>query len=108
QDENRAIPAHGSRHRQADPRIASRGLDDGAARSEQAAALSVDDHGQRYSILDATTRIYRLELNIDSRGQARRNSLQLNEWRSADDLENIAEHGAPPCVSQIRLVSSQH
>ena len=103
QDEDAAIALDGGRHRQADAGVAGRGLDDGAARPQPAAALGLGDHGQADAILDAAAGVERLELDVHPRLESFRQAPQSHERRSAHGLENRFLHWLPRIESRPGL-----
>ncbi len=68
QDEPVALD--GSRHGQPDAGVAARRLHDGGARRQQPSPLGILEHGESDPVLDAPTRVDRLELGHDG-GTAR-------------------------------------
>ncbi|OPZ05231.1 MAG: hypothetical protein BWZ10_03073 [candidate division BRC1 bacterium ADurb.BinA364] len=86
---NQTVSLDGAYHRQANPRIAARRLDDRRfARPNQAARFGRFDHGVRNAVLDAEHRIERFELG-QHLGHARlHHSVQANQWRIADQIQD--------------------
>jgi len=84
------VPLAPGDHRQRDPRVARRGLQDRAPRGELARVLGGLDHRLRDPILERAGRVLPLELGPDPnsrRAQAR----QADERRVADRVEDVVE-----------------
>src|SRR5205814_9766933 len=87
----------GADHREADPGIAARRLDDGLAGLQVAALLGRLDDTERQPVLDRAERVERLDLDvkIDPRW---REVVDANDRRVADGFENAliaVSHSSP-------------
>src|SRR3546814_302469 len=79
-------------HRQRDAGVSGRRLDDGLARFQRAALLSVQHDRQGQAILYRTARVERFDLGVERdvlRGQA----LQLDDGCVADGVEDAVVKG---------------
>src|SRR5438270_120730 len=95
-------------HREADPGVAARRLDDGLAGLQVAALLGRLDDPERQPVFDRAQRVERLDLDvkIDAR---RRDVIDANDRRVADGFENAliaVSHSSPfpgRCPAAIAL-----
>ena len=76
--------------RQADAGVAGGGLKNGAARMEQAAGFGVEDHSQCRAVFDGAAGVEEFELGENLRAGLGREPGQLEHWRVADKLGDVA------------------
>mmetsp|Transcript_70776 Transcript_70776/g.160771 ORF Transcript_70776/g.160771 Transcript_70776/m.160771 type:complete len:200 (+) Transcript_70776:713-1312(+) len=91
---DKVVAALRADHGQRDACVAARGLNDGAARLQLAAALRVVDDGQRQAVFDGTKRVKELALHVQvhpCRGQA----VHLDHGRPANSLGDVLIDGTP-------------
>jgi hypothetical protein len=106
-DEDEAIALLRRDKRKAEPGIAGRRLDQGAARADLAVALGRLDQRQADAVLDRAGGILVLELD-EERATAGVEARQLHERRVADRIEDapMHRHDAPPAAAPfLRLVA---
>jgi hypothetical protein len=88
--EDALIALYRRHKRQRDAGVAARGLDDHRLAGLQLSrALGGDDHRQPDPILHAVPGIVALQLRDDLRLDARRNAVQSNEGRAADEFGHV-------------------
>jgi hypothetical protein len=72
--------------------VARRGLDDRAARFEQAVALGGVDHRHRRPVLDAATRVEELDLGEEVALEVATDPTETHQWRVAHQVEQRVGH----------------
>jgi len=93
-DDDAAIAAHGTHHRQTDPCVPAARLDDRGSRGEEPPLLRVRDHRERRAVLHAPTRREVFELHDHLRAPRRNNAPQAHHGGLSDCGEDIPEdHG---------------
>ena len=80
-------------HREADPGVPARWLDDRSALAQEAAPLGVLDHEQADTVLDRAPRVQVLELRDDGRPDTLRDAGQAHERRLADQTKYVGCDG---------------
>ncbi len=86
-DEDAAVALAGRGDGQPDARVARGRLDDRAARLELPLALGLLDHREADPVLDRAARVEELELGEDPRVARRREPLEPDDRRAADEVE---------------------
>src|SRR5947207_9077236 len=87
-DQGDSIALAPADHRESDPRVAGRRLENDRAGAEQAARLEVVDQVLGDTILDRARRVDHLELGEDPDRRVRRHPRNLDQRRVADRLED--------------------
>src|SRR5207245_2927732 len=83
-DKNAAITFDRGGDRQADPRIAGRGLDYRASGTKPSAPLGLVDHRQTDAVFDTAARVHGLDFDEDFGLHPFRKPMKLDEWGPAD------------------------
>ena len=109
--DQRAIAARLADERQADAGIAGRAFDDEAAGLDDAAALAVEHHVLRRSILDRAARVHELGFAEDRAARELGGLPQLDERRVADGVDEVVADVHPSdesyCVTVIVIFSER-
>ena len=87
-DKNHLVALEGSRHGEAMPGVARRGLDERAAGPQQPAPLGILDHGEPDPVLDAASWIELLELRKDGGAEALGDLVEAQQRGAADEVED--------------------
>src|SRR3972149_4151355 len=82
------VALHLRDHREGDASVPARRLEELASRYELTSRLGVLDHRLRDTVLDRAGRVLALELRVDLDVRARREPLELDERRAADQVEH--------------------
>ena len=89
-------------HRERDAGVAGGRLEDGLAGRDRAPLLGVLDQRARDAILDRAGRVVGLELGPDAHARLGRKTLQLDQRRVADGLDDVAVATAAGAVLELR------
>ena len=95
-----------SNNRQCHTHVSRSRLNDRASRLEQSPPLRVLDHRKRNSVLDAPSRIGRLEFHTDRRGNCGGNMVETDEWSVTDGFQHVSgdlRHFDSPRISTSEL-----
>src|SRR2546425_631865 len=89
------VTAHRADHRQCDPGVPARRVEDRSAAAQAALLFGGEDHPEARPVLDAAARIRALDLRPELAAEAGPDAMQRDEWRLADALEDRAAYALP-------------
>src|SRR2546427_242234 len=84
------VAAHRADHREGDPGVPTRRVEDGPTAAQASVPFGGEDHPEARTVLDAAPRVDALDLRPELATQARPDAMQRHERRVADALQDRA------------------